>query len=153
MSAKFESSDLSLSPRRDDDDLDDEPLDEDLDEDDDDDLDDDDVESLAPRILRRVAHAEIEGEPREHHTLEAAFALASGDLDNDGEAYVIGNERLYRKALSQAYRIYLAIINARLNGDQVFPEYHEFSVEEERRVVTGCKPGLTFLTLVRPHNI
>src|SRR5689334_19633605 len=43
MSAKFESSDLSLSPRREDDDLDDEPLDDEVDEDDgdDDDLDDD----------------------------------------------------------------------------------------------------------------
>ena len=41
MSAKFEASDyLSLSPARDDDDLDDEPLDDEDDLDDDDDLDD-----------------------------------------------------------------------------------------------------------------
>jgi len=66
------------------------------------------------------------------HSLEAAIALAR---QQDPEPRVIGGGQLYEQALPWATRIYLTVLDARIDGDSYFPELDptEWVCEEERR--------------------
>ena len=63
------------------------------------------------------------------HTLDGALAAT----DEADEVMVIGGARLYEQFLPQADRLYLTLIEAKVEGDTFFPEYTLAEWEEVSR--------------------
>ena len=61
-------------------------------------------------------------------SLEQALAAHPG-----GELLVIGGGELYRQALPRAQRIYLTLVQTRVDGDTWFPDYDPADFEETER--------------------
>jgi dihydrofolate reductase len=54
------------------------------------------------------------------------------NTQNDPEVFIIGGAEIYRQAISDADRIYLTLVHAKISGDTFFPEldarkWHEIS--------------------------
>lgn len=56
-------------------------------------------------------------------SLEQALSVA-GAVD---EVMIIGGGRVYQQALARANRLYLTHIEAKLEGDTHFPDYHQYA--------------------------
>lgn len=81
-------------------------------------------------------------------SLEQALAAHPG-----GELLVIGGGELYRQALPRAQRIYLTLVQTRVDGDTWFPDYDPADFEETERVDHPADAqhahAYSFLTLER----
>jgi len=87
------------------------------------------------------------------HSLEEALSLARGRLARlDDEVFVIGGAQIFQQAISIADKLYLTVVEARLDSppesparrgefdaDTFFPDYSEFKkvISEEKRESDG----------------
>lgn len=82
-------------------------------------------------------------------SLEQAI-LAAGAVD---EVMIIGGGRVYEQALAQANRLYLTHIEAELEGDTYFPDYHQYgwtrTFEEQHQADEKNQYGYRFEILDR----
>jgi dihydrofolate reductase len=88
------------------------------------------------------------------HSLGEALSFARSDLAKLDEVFVIGGAQIFQQAISIADKLYLTIVEARLDSppesparrgefdaDTFFPDYSEFKkvVHEEKRESDGYK--------------
>ncbi len=95
------------------------------------------------------------------HSFREAYYLATNLTAHKEEIFVIGGEKIYRLALPQAERIYLTLVEARPEGDVLFPEINlqkwpMISAQHHESDEKNKYP-FTFMTLERlrwwPHSL
>ena len=96
-----------------------------------------------------VTSGTVAAPARAERSLRAALEAAS---PLPGEIFVCGGQRIFEEAVAmpEAFRLYLTLVHAEVDGDRFFPEWKDaFPRETGRREGSGGAWRYTFLTLER----
>lgn len=91
------------------------------------------------------------------HDVEEALRLANREAEaiGVGELMVIGGANLYDQLLPRAYRLYLTLVHAEVEGDALFPDFNRQQWNEVSRVEhsydTGNPYNYSFIVLDRKN--
>ncbi len=81
------------------------------------------------------------------YSIHQALALAK----STDEVIIMGGATLYEQMLPQTHRLYLTLIDADIEGDTFFPDYHQYSWttrHQEKHIADAKNPyNYTFITL------
>jgi dihydrofolate reductase len=80
-------------------------------------------------------------------SIQEAISSAS-ELDPE-EIFIIGGGQIYELGLELADRLYLTIVDTKVEGDIIFPEYTEFKKEISRRESEDENYKYSFVVLER----